>query len=153
MPSSAASAAIASVLRWNEKLGWRSAAFAGRTGSALDSTPATGLEHQARRAHVLLCMLAYHVEHQHAIEALARQFMAQLCHNKRKIAISFSQFTWLHFLAIFRKAPPNSTPYSFRKKEVRPSFWLAPGALTGWTDWLRMVDGVSPSGFGALGLG
>src|SRR5260221_3148785 len=89
----------------------------------------------------------------HAIEALARQFMAQLCHNKRKIAISFSQFTWLHFLAIFRKAPPNSTPYSFRKKEVRPSFWLAPGALTGWTDWLRMVDGVSPSGFGALGLG
>src|SRR6201993_4649383 len=28
-------------------------------------------------------------------------------------------FTWLHFPAIFRKAPPNSTPYSFRKKEVR----------------------------------
>src|SRR5260221_1148409 len=45
--------------------------------------------------------------------------MAQLCHNKCKIAISFSPFTWLHFLAIFRKAPPNSTPYSFRKKEVR----------------------------------
>jgi hypothetical protein len=30
-----------------------------------------------------------------------------------------SQFTWLHFLAVFRKTPPNSTPYSFRKKEVR----------------------------------
>src|SRR6185295_10312245 len=33
---------------------------------------------------------------------------------------SISPFTWLHFLAIFRKAPPNSTPYSFRKKEVGP---------------------------------
>src|SRR6202022_449067 len=32
-----------------------------------------------------------------------------------------STFTWLHFRAIFRKAPPNSTPYSFRKKEVRTS--------------------------------
>src|ERR1700675_5022253 len=45
--------------------------------------------------------------------------MARLCHNQREIATSLSPFTWLHFLAIFRKAPPNSTPYSFRKKEVR----------------------------------
>src|SRR6476619_1936794 len=45
--------------------------------------------------------------------------MARLCHNQRKIASHFRKFTWLHFLAISGKAPPNSTPYSFRKKEVR----------------------------------
>src|SRR3974390_2514060 len=42
--------------------------------------------------------------------------MARLCHKQAK-----KQFTWLHFWAAFRKAPPNSTPYSFRKKEVRVS--------------------------------
>src|ERR1700722_18332108 len=47
--------------------------------------------------------------------------MARLCHNQHKIAKPPSPFTWLHFSAIFRKAPSNSTPYSFRKKEVRIS--------------------------------
>src|SRR3979490_2442976 len=45
--------------------------------------------------------------------------MARMCHNNRKIA---SHFRYLHgyiSLAIFRKAPPNSTSYSFREKEVR----------------------------------
>src|ERR1700730_17636297 len=45
--------------------------------------------------------------------------MARLCHNQHEIATSLSPFTWLHFLAILRKAPPNSKPYRFRKKEVR----------------------------------
>jgi hypothetical protein len=42
-----------------------------------------------------------------------------MCHRKRKTA---SHFRYLHgyiSLAIFRKAPPNSTPYRFREKEVR----------------------------------
>src|SRR6476620_9161408 len=44
--------------------------------------------------------------------------MAPKCQNQRKIAIDFRHLHGYISLTIFRKAPPNSTPYSFRKKEV-----------------------------------
>src|ERR1700688_5079300 len=45
--------------------------------------------------------------------------MARMCRSKRKIARHFLHLHAYISLAIFRKAPPNSTPYRFREKEVR----------------------------------
>jgi hypothetical protein len=52
-----------------------------------------------------------------------------MCRINHKTA---SNFRCLHGYipsAIFRKAPPNSTPYSFREKEVRTSSQAANGGV------------------------
>src|SRR5258707_15463970 len=72
--------------------------------------------------------------------------MARLCHKQRKIASHLRHLHGYISLAIFRKAPPNSTPYSFRKKEVGPnvgdggrSFGVDGASLAGAVDRYRSI--------------